>query len=611
MRLIPLGTPQTPGLYVLHRTELRRKARKILPTPLYRYFFPPKPGEQPADQHNGHGDFADSSAGSLVDFLDDRHKDYNARVYFKKESGPRDPFDSSAYAAWKMEDPPRSHGAKRAYNDFLRGLEVLGQAETFELDGEGLMPSKMPGPVRRAIFDELTEGTLKHADADLLSLGEYERILQLRRDAHLRMEWFYSLYERVYYLSIGRKKTPGPKSRPTIRSYTAKLLVRPPEKDFDIGKFLLFMMAIGSLAYALYAQTTSIAAYCAAPYVCPQGINLWKYRPVYAPPLTSTQHNEGVARPEGHRDFVKLDPISYYLTTKASCAYGTPGCHTPGYMIQWPYIQNKDALGNVSVPEGIQSQCARKENEHVYDPDQMVLLNEFWDCKESSTPFMSGSTPYHFQKNWYEMAKSVTEWCLREHFPGADWKSLETNDLAELEICFLNHRSWQSEQTARQCSCGANQVLYSLAAPGDADNLHKLDKFGCFFDSPVATSQLHVKYDACIAMPPPQWEFQPAKRRLTSVSSDRSGGILVYKNKMRDRALEATLEQGFGDFASSKKTFILIFFILKETGGAGLAAVVLMLILAAFLFPIVGILTNIIARVYFDKQERTHVYSAA
>ena len=285
-RLIPLGTPHTPGLNVLRRSEMRRKGKKFLPGPIYDLIFRKKDGDPPPDRFKGHGDFGDSSAGSLVDFDPEVHREYNARVYFKQEPGFRDPVNGPVITAWKMEDPPRSHGAKRAYDDFLRGLEVLGQAEIFEHNGEELMPSKMPGPDRRAIFDELTEGTLKHADADLLALGEYERILQLRRDAQLRMEWFYSLYERVYYLSIGQKKTPGPKSRPTIRSYTAKLLVRPPEKDFDFGKFLLFMLAIGSLAYALYAQITSIApAHIVQPRMCVRRALIFRSIVLYTPPL--------------------------------------------------------------------------------------------------------------------------------------------------------------------------------------------------------------------------------------------------------------------------------------------------------------------------------------
>ena len=331
-RLIPLGTPHTPGLNVLRRSEMRRKGKKFLPGPIYDLIFRKKDGDPPPDRFKGHGDFGDSSAGSWVDFDPEVHREYNARVYFKQEPGFRDPVNGPVITAWKMGDPPRSSNAQMAYDDFLRGLEIIGQAELFEHHGAGQMPPGMPGPVRREIFDELTEGTLKHADADLLALGEYERILQLRRDAQLRMEWFYSLYARVHYLSIGQKKTPGPKSRPTIRPYTAKLLVRRPEVDFDFFKFVLFCFAMGSLAYALYAQITSIVALCATPYVCPQGINLWKYRPVYAPPLTSNQHNGGFARHEGREGFVQRNPHTYGFTTKASCAYGTPGCHTPGYM---------------------------------------------------------------------------------------------------------------------------------------------------------------------------------------------------------------------------------------------------------------------------------------
>jgi hypothetical protein len=88
----------------------------------------------------------------------------------------------------------------------------------------------------------------------------------------------------VYYLGIGQKKTPGPKSRPTIRSYTAKLLVRPPEKDFDFGKFLLFMLAIGSLRMPSMLKSRQLP-HIVQPRMCVRRALIFGSIVLYTPPL--------------------------------------------------------------------------------------------------------------------------------------------------------------------------------------------------------------------------------------------------------------------------------------------------------------------------------------
>ena len=100
--------------------------------------------------------YADNTAGNCTVYDDSKHRAYHARVYFKKELGSEDLASGGrAFTRWHMEAAARNPGAQKSYDDFLRGLEIVGSQEHIENDGKNAAPEGMSIPEKQEILKEL------------------------------------------------------------------------------------------------------------------------------------------------------------------------------------------------------------------------------------------------------------------------------------------------------------------------------------------------------------------------------------------------------------------------------------------------------------------------
>lgn len=354
--------------------------------------------------------YADNTPGRTVGFDSLQHRKYHAEVYFK-HADCRVPSDSkTVLEKYQMSDPPRNPVAQRAYDEFVRGLEVIGAQEHMihGAHGSGNI-DQIEKEDQAAILQELRErlkfsGKAEPDDADLLrDLAAWERYKQLRADAPLRRRWYYSLKKRAISTSSDEFNVPGPNSYPNIRKGTFQLLTRPAERDFDFLKYLLRCFTVISMSYAFYAQVVSITKLCPAAYMCPMNLGIWPHRPAAAPPVAFRVKS----------DFIASLDYDYYHSVRASCKAGTSGCQTPGYRIQWPYMQLATESGKleIGVPAAIKSACERKSQGAtgwMWDHTTSQLLREYWDCgsKEFVQFEDTEGVPFHFQTGTHPIRDS-------------------------------------------------------------------------------------------------------------------------------------------------------------------------------------------------------------
>lgn len=348
--------------------------------------------------------YADNTPGRTVEFDALQHRKYHAEVYFK-HADCRVPSDSkTVLEKYQMSDPPRNPIAQRAYDEFVRGLEVIGAQEHMIHGAHGSGNNdQIEKEDQAAMLQELKKrlnfsGMAKPDDADLLrDLAVWERYKQLRADAPLRRRWYYSLKKRAISTSNDEFNVPGPNSYPNIRKGTFQLLTRPAERDFDFLKYLLRCLTVISMTYAFYAQVVSITKLCPDAYMCPMNLGIWPHRPAAAPPVAFRVKS----------DFTASLDYDYYHSVRASCKAGSSGCQTPGYRIQWPYMQLATESEGVSkfeigVPAAIKGACERKSQGAkgwMWDHTTSQLLREYWDCGAKKFVQFEDTegVPFHFQ----------------------------------------------------------------------------------------------------------------------------------------------------------------------------------------------------------------------
>ena len=100
------------------------------------------------------------------------------------------------------------------------------------------------------------------------------------------------------------------------------------------------------LTHADVSQCQEISSLCPTPFICPAGAQTSGF-PIVAPPVNA--RNLTVQPFEGSVSRMSLANFSvqsfndfWYPVVKKSCELGAPGCFTPGYEVQWPYVQGKD-----------------------------------------------------------------------------------------------------------------------------------------------------------------------------------------------------------------------------------------------------------------------------
>ena len=248
------------------------------------------PCNGPGSFHIQETTFADNTPGAMVHFDADQHRKYNAHAYFKASS--RDAADSSqphstVLEKYRMTDPPRGKHAQVAYDEFVRGLEVIGAQEHVVSGGRGHTTTTISKEDEAAVLEELQEklkfeGTHSMSEPEFLrQLAIWERYKKLRADAPLRRNWYRSLRARAWSTHDQdgfHKVDPG--KLPKIRKGTFQLLTRPAERDFDVNKYLVRLGTAVTMIYALYAQITVFLSLCPDAYMCPISSGIWPVRPV-------------------------------------------------------------------------------------------------------------------------------------------------------------------------------------------------------------------------------------------------------------------------------------------------------------------------------------------
>lgn len=235
--------------------------------------------------------YADNTPGAPVEFDPLQNRKYNAEVYFKHADNratvpPGSQADRvTVLQKYQMSEPPRNQHAQRAYDEFIRGLEVVG-AQEHMIHGAGNIDhmDEIPEEDQAAMLEDLRKhlnfaGSHAPDEADLLrNLAAWERYKKLRADAPLRRRWYYSLKKRACSTSKDEFSRAPPKSYPRIRKGTFQLLTRPAERDFDFVKYLLRLFTVVSMSYAFYAQINAITRLCPDAYMCPMNMGIWPHR---------------------------------------------------------------------------------------------------------------------------------------------------------------------------------------------------------------------------------------------------------------------------------------------------------------------------------------------
>ena len=167
--------------------------------------------------------YADNSPARPVTFDEQVHHKYHADIYFREV--PRDGAQRGLRAKWACEPPGRNAQAQRAYDDFLRGLEVAGAQEHIHGDGshtgQGIPEAEREGLLRE-LLGARYGGNSPDTRKELHLAAEWERFLQLRRDAPLRRRWVCRLQRRT---QRPMSDAPEPGEYPPIRNNTYKMLV--------------------------------------------------------------------------------------------------------------------------------------------------------------------------------------------------------------------------------------------------------------------------------------------------------------------------------------------------------------------------------------------------
>ena len=166
---------------------------------------------------------------------------------------------------------------------------------------------------------------------------------------------------------------------------------------------------------------------CSGPFMC----SPMSGKPLAAPPALFRSQAEPFYSGSYSVDGPRLLPSC----TMADSAAGR--CDTPGYKIQWPYIQTAASNATARIPPGLLGKCALVRGSRaaplfqsgdrgwVWDPFEMTVLDEYLDCSaacggvalsECSVPFTDGGAPFHFSPEWYAETNAAVKACLRTRY---------------------------------------------------------------------------------------------------------------------------------------------------------------------------------------------------
>ena len=211
--------------------------------------------------------------------------------------------------------------AVEAYAEFLEGLDLINQQEEVPKDKE------------------------------IGELLRWERQVKVRANARSA---------RLFDENLRRRVRKGMHTPPQecaqnewpIRDATRNYLTRPMEKDFSLAGAAAYLFACAVYIMNVVSQCTQISQVCSVGYICPSG-SLTSGFPIVAPPPHMRNISFQTVSAKGTSPTVSLANSSTGTTVskafwrpvvKTNCAFGE--CDTPGYEVQWPYMQSEETTCN-------------------------------------------------------------------------------------------------------------------------------------------------------------------------------------------------------------------------------------------------------------------------
>lgn len=210
--------------------------------------------------------------------------------------------------------------AKEVYEEFLHGLELINQQEALLLGR-------------------------KNAD-----LKKWERQVRTRANVRTQRRFDENLRQRVKR-PMSDHPSECARNQCPIREATRAYLTRPVETDFSVLGALVYLGTCCLYIFTLVAQISQIRAVCSSGYACPASSATAGF-PIVAPPVAWRNLTNAPVQLAGSTPVIKVANLSWSTaeafwepSVYATCAFGSEGCDTPGYEVQWPYIQGMGPNG--------------------------------------------------------------------------------------------------------------------------------------------------------------------------------------------------------------------------------------------------------------------------
>jgi hypothetical protein len=210
--------------------------------------------------------------------------------------------------------------AREVYEEFLHGLELVNQQEALQLGR-------------------------KNAD-----LKKWERQVRTRANAHTQRRFDENLRQRVKRPMSDQPSKCALNQCP-IRESTRAYLTRPVETDFSVVGALVYLGTCCLYIFTLAAQISQIHAVCSSGYACPASAATAGF-PIVAPPVVWRNLTNAPIQLSGSSPVLKVANRSWSTSqalwqpsVQETCTFGSDECETPGYEVQWPYIQGMGPEG--------------------------------------------------------------------------------------------------------------------------------------------------------------------------------------------------------------------------------------------------------------------------
>ena len=207
-----------------------------------------------------------------------------------------------------------------AYKEFLHGLDLINQQEPIQTGSK--------------------TGDLKR----------WERAIRQRANVRTQRLFDENLRQRVRR-SMDASPADCALNQAPIREATRAYLTRQVETDYTILGVLSYIFTCFVYILNLATQIIQITEVCAMGYICPLGSSTAGL-PLVAPPVAYRNLTSLAVASSGSKPIVKLadswvsiERAGWGARVHETCGQKDVACETPGYEVQWPYIQGSPIDG--------------------------------------------------------------------------------------------------------------------------------------------------------------------------------------------------------------------------------------------------------------------------